>query len=136
MEKETPNPILIFDGVCHLCDTFVQWVLKYERQPTLTFVAGQSASGQKLLHSLGMQDLAANSVLLVRDGQVYNRSRAVFAILPYLTFPWRALVVFRIVPYRLADKIYDWVARHRYTWFGKRTACRIPDELTRGRFLP
>jgi len=135
MDTKNQPPIIIFDGVCHLCDWFVQWVLHHERAPVLNFVASQSANGQRLLHSLGMLQTAENSVLLIKDGQVYTKSRAVFAILPYLNLPWRAMLVFRYLPAVLTDKVYDFAARRRYAWFGQRPNCRIPDEQTQHRFF-
>jgi predicted DCC family thiol-disulfide oxidoreductase YuxK len=135
MEATTRNPILIYDGVCQLCDTFVQFVLKRERVPILTFVASQSESGQKLLRSFDMDNLAENSVLLIKKGKVYSKSRAIFELLPYLSFPWQILVVFKIIPTRLTDLVYDFVARNRYTFFGKRDVCRIPAEHHQKRFL-
>jgi predicted DCC family thiol-disulfide oxidoreductase YuxK len=135
MEKATQTPSLIYDGECRLCSTFVQFLLKYERHPILIFVAGQSESGQQLLRSFNIEKLAENSVLLVKKGKVYSKSRAVFEILPYLTFPWRILFVFKLIPTRLTDKLYDFVARNRYTFFGKREGCYLPDEHHRRRFL-
>jgi predicted DCC family thiol-disulfide oxidoreductase YuxK len=131
--------IVLFDGVCNLCDAFVQFVIDHDRVNRFVFASLQSAEGRALLGSVGAQDAVRegepDSVVLVEGGRAYVRSTAVLRIARGLGWPWRAAVVFFALPRPLRDAAYRFVARHRYRWFGKKEACRVPTPELRARFL-
>ena len=132
-----PNgrPILLFDGVCNLCDHSVQFVLDHDPRDVFRFASLQSEVGKALLGTCGLDPEALDSVVLVDDGVCYVRSEAAWRIATRLDAPWRWLAATRVIPRGLRDVVYDWVARNRYRWFGTREACRIPTPETRARFL-
>jgi predicted DCC family thiol-disulfide oxidoreductase YuxK len=135
MDKETQNPIIIFDGVCHMCDSFVQWVLRWERKPHFKFVAGQSDIGMQLLQKHGFTGDAMRTIVLLEHDEIYTQSTAVLRIIRHLQFPLNVLRVGLIFPAWLRDGIYTWIAKNRYRWFGKKEYCRIPNASQRQRFL-
>jgi predicted DCC family thiol-disulfide oxidoreductase YuxK len=128
------SPILLFDGVCNLCNAGVQFILKHESAPVLRFAAMQSESGQKMLEANGIIEFPSSMVLL--DGnKIHTRSAAVCQLANYLRRPWRWLRWAVLVPAPIRDWVYDWIARHRYGWFGKSEQCQVPSEADRARFI-
>jgi predicted DCC family thiol-disulfide oxidoreductase YuxK len=129
------GPVLLFDGVCVLCSGSVRFVLAHERDHEIRFATMQSRTGQALLrlHDLPVTDF--DSVVFVVDGRPLERSAAALAVARHLRAPWRWLRAAAIVPRPLRDRVYDWIARHRYRWFGRRESCMVPDAATRARFL-
>ena len=129
-------PILLFDGVCNLCNGAVNFVLDHERGTALRFGSLQSSAGLALLDRSGGRPRSLDTVVVIDDEHRYERSAAILRLARDLRWPWRALTVLWIVPRPLRDALYDWVAQHRYRWFGKQEACRIPSPELRSRFLP
>ena len=127
--------VLLFDGVCNLCNGIVRFVIERDPHARITFAPLQSAAAAKLLAGLpGRVDLP-DSVVLVEDGALYVRSTAALRVARHLEFPWFLARVFLVVPSPVRDWIYEWVARHRYGWFGKRDTCMVPTADVRARFL-
>jgi predicted DCC family thiol-disulfide oxidoreductase YuxK len=127
--------VILFDGVCNLCNGFVQFVIARDPAGRFQFAALQSDSARRLLARLDGFSGVRDSVVLVDGGRVYTRSSAVLRIARGLRFPWplaRALIV---VPRPLRDWVYDLVARHRYRWFGRKDVCMMPTTEMRARFL-
>jgi predicted DCC family thiol-disulfide oxidoreductase YuxK len=132
-----PRPVVIFDGVCNLCNRAVQFILDHDRRGRLLLTAGQSEAGQALLRAHGVEQRAQDTIFLF-DGQrqrIYDRSTAALRIARLLGFPWSLLSVFLVVPRLLRDPLYDLVARNRYRWFGRRESCRLPRPGEMDRFL-
>jgi len=129
------GPVLLFDGVCTLCDRSVQFVLDRDRAGVIQFASLQSAVGQRLTARCGIDTAAVDSLVFVDGGGCHVRSEAALRVAGYLTPPWRWGAVARVIPRGMRDRAYDWIARHRYRWFGTREACRIPTPEVRGRFL-
>jgi predicted DCC family thiol-disulfide oxidoreductase YuxK len=123
--------IVLFDGVCNLCNGAVQFILARDTEARFQFAALQSETARRLLGT----DISLESMALVEAGQVFRKSAAALRIARKLRFPWPLLYVFVVVPRPARDLIYDWVARHRYSWFGKRNQCWLPTPELRGRFL-
>ncbi|MBT3239616.1 MAG: DUF393 domain-containing protein [Chloroflexi bacterium] len=128
-------PLVLFDGVCNLCNATVVFLLRWEAQPVLKFANLQSDFGKKVLERYSLSSEAMDTVILVEDGQIYTRSKAAIKLLDYLKFPWQILKIFSIIPIALGDRIYNWIAHNRYTWFGKSDQCAIPSPLIQTRFL-
>ena len=140
-------PVVLFDGTCNFCDGAVHFVIDHERASTLKFAALQSEAGTALLDGSTTPENAKrlregvtgsgdpDSLVLVEDGKVYTHSTGAFRIARHLRSPWRWLATFWIVPRPIRDAVYRWFARHRYAWFGKTEACRVPTPEFRARFL-
>jgi predicted DCC family thiol-disulfide oxidoreductase YuxK len=127
-------PVLLFDGVCNLCNGFIQFLIRQDRKGILKFASLQSDAAAQLLQGHG--DLKKlTSVVLVEKGQVFQKSNAVLKLLNHLSWYWQWAQVFWIVPRFIRDGIYDWIARNRYQWFGKQDTCMIPTPELTARFL-
>jgi predicted DCC family thiol-disulfide oxidoreductase YuxK len=130
------KPILLFDGVCNLCNGFVQFLLKRDKRGALLFAPLQSASGQAYLERFGLPRAGFLSVVLVEGDRHSQRSTAGLRSLRALGWPWKAFYALILLPRPLRDLGYDLIARNRYRLFGKRDACMIPTPEIRARFLP
>lgn len=127
--------IILFDGVCNLCNGFVQFVVRRDATGHFHFASLQSAVGQQLLAEHHLPAPAEpDSIVLVAHGRAYTHSQAVLQILRHLP-GWRWLAALQVLPRRLRDAMYRWVARHRYRWFGRQEACMLPTPELRARFL-
>ncbi len=131
------RPLILFDGVCGLCDTSVQWILARDHQEQFLFATlqGETTAGLRERFPEIPSDLST-MVFVDRDaGHVYVRSRAIFQILKRLDQPYRAISYFRFLPAFLTDLGYRLVASLRYKIWGKLEACRVPTPDERARFL-
>lgn len=128
------SPILYFDGVCGLCNRFVDWMLARDRAHRFRFAPIQGETAAVRLPARYHTD--PSTLVLDTGGQLADRSTAVLRAVAGLGGPWRLLSALRLVPPPLRNAVYDWVATNRYAWFGKRAACRLPTAEERGSFLP
>jgi len=128
-------PILFFDGFCNLCNAAVQAVIKIDSKGQIRFANLQSEAAQSLLkpHTLSTTDL--DSVLLLASGKIFIKSDAILQVCSELGGYYNLVNTLRIVPKFMRDSLYDWVARNRYGWFGKRETCLVPTEELKNRFL-
>jgi len=129
------NPILLFDGVCHLCAGSVQFVIKRDPQQRFRFARLQSAVAQQLLTEHNATDNGLDSVVLIYQGELYRKSRAALRTALLLNRAWPVMGVFLLVPRFIADPVYDYIGRHRYQWFGKKDFCSLPESDQHWRFL-
>ncbi|RSK23903.1 thiol-disulfide oxidoreductase DCC family protein [Hymenobacter metallilatus] len=130
------SAIILFDGVCNLCNGFVQFVIRHDAAGRFRFAALQSVAGQALLqrHRLPTPP-EPDSVVLLMAGQAYTHSAAALGILQHLP-GWRWLArLGQMFPRPLRDAVYRLIARHRYRWFGRQDACWLPTPELRARFL-
>jgi predicted DCC family thiol-disulfide oxidoreductase YuxK len=132
------HAVILFDGVCNLCNRFVQMIISSDKQGFFKFAPLQSDAAAALLDKSNHQHYlksAPDSVLLIEDGRVYERSAAVLRIMRRLS-GFRVLAFFyRLMPPKLRDVIYNFIARKRYRWFGRKNACMAPDPDISQRFL-
>lgn len=133
--------VVLFDGVCALCDASVRWLIAVDARRVLHYAPLQGETGARVLARHPDADQSLSTVLYVRElgeasEQLFARSDAAFAILEDLGGVWRALSWARLIPRPLRDAAYGLVAKHRYRWFGKLDTCRLPREDDAGRFLP
>lgn len=131
----TEKPLLIFDGVCNLCNAWVDFVIRHDPQARIKFAASSSNIAKKYLHKSDNGDIFQNTVLLIDQGKQYERSDAVLKLIPHLGGIFWLLLPGYLLPRFIRNGIYDFIARNRYSWFGKRTQCRIPGPADRERFL-
>ncbi len=138
-----PAPVsatILFDGVCNLCNGFVQFLIRHDPHGRFRFAALQSEAGQTLLAAHGQPHLVAalaspDSIVLVEDHQVYTHSAAVLRIAQHLGGIWRLAAVGWLLPRSWRDALYRYVARNRYRWFGRQESCWLPTPELRSRFL-
>jgi predicted DCC family thiol-disulfide oxidoreductase YuxK len=128
-------PVVLFDGVCGLCNRFVDFALRHDRAGRLRFAALQSPAGRALLVAAGLAPDALDSVVLFHRGRAHRESAAALRVLALLGLPWSLAAAGLAVPRPLRDAVYRFVARRRYAWFGRRDACRVPTADERARFL-
>ena len=128
---------ILFDGVCNLCNGFVQFIIRHDPAGRFHFASLQSEAGRALIAAHGITAVAADpeSVLLVDQGKVYSHSTAVLRILRKLGGAWRLLYIGMVVPRFVRDATYRFVARNRYRWFGREDACMMPTPELAQRFL-
>ncbi len=136
----SPPTILLFDGVCNLCNAWVRFVIRHDpAPPRFRFAALQSEVGKRLLQAhapLGHPvDDTLDSVVMIDAGRMFVQSSAALRVLGKLGLPWSLLRALILVPRPLRDGVYRWVARHRYAWFGRRDSCMLPTPELRSRFL-
>lgn len=127
--------VLLFDGVCNLCNSSVQFILARDPKAKFRFASLQSDEGQELLQAFEDRPSDLSSVVLIEDGQLYARSDAALRVARQLSGGWPLLYAFIVLPRALRDAVYNWIARNRYRWFGKRDSCMIPSPELRSRFL-
>jgi predicted DCC family thiol-disulfide oxidoreductase YuxK len=128
------NPVILFDGVCNLCNGTVDFLLKRDKKKRFRFVSLQSEAGELIKQHFGLPEIP-DSVALISNGNIYVESEAALEIARMLPFPWNFAGIFRIVPLRWRNSIYRWIARNRYRWFGRKSTCRIPAPEER-RYFP
>jgi predicted DCC family thiol-disulfide oxidoreductase YuxK len=135
MKTETTHPILLFDGVCNLCNASVQFVLKRDTAGQFRFASLQSEAGQQLLGQFAKAPADFSTVVLIEKGQLFTKSDAALRVARRLPGLWPALYGFIFLPRFLRNGVYDWIARNRYRWFGKQEQCMLPRPEWKERFL-
>ncbi|MEJ6786174.1 MAG: DCC1-like thiol-disulfide oxidoreductase family protein [Bacteroidota bacterium] len=128
------NNIVLFDGVCNLCNRSVDFIIRNQKSHKLQFVSLQSDVGKSIVNKSGLDEIP-DSVMLYVDGKLLVRSDAALAISTYLKRPYVYGIIFKYVPKILRDSVYNLIAKNRYRWFGKKETCRVPSADERERFL-
>ncbi|MCO6149356.1 thiol-disulfide oxidoreductase DCC family protein [Flavobacterium sp. NRK1] len=128
--------IILFDGVCNLCDATVQYIIKHDKEDVFRFVALQSELGQEIIKHIGVDTSKTDSIILYEQGHAYYyKAEAALKIAGKLGGIYTLLSVFSIFPNWISNKIYDYVAKNRYKWYGKKDACMIPTPEIKSKFL-
>ncbi len=136
MEFPKDKKIILFDGVCNLCDSLVQFVIKHDDQDQFRFVALQSELGQQILMHVGINSKNIDTIVLYIPGKAYyTKSNAAIQIAKSLGGFFHLGTVFRILPSPLRNWVYDYVASKRYQWYGKKEVCMIPTAELASKFL-
>lgn len=127
--------LVIFDGVCNLCETSVNFIVSRDEKGIFRFVPSQSELGNILQKRYCINTNALDTVALIRDGEVFTESEAFVQIFAALDGPWRLLGLARWVPRPVRNRIYRNIAKRRYAWFGQKDECLIPTQELKSRFL-
>ena len=127
--------LVLFDGVCNLCNVFVDFIIRHRGSHAIYFASLQSPLGQKVLAHIGLPKTGWKTVVFLQDGEVIYESDAVFAILSLLKAPWSLLGKAVYLPAFLRQQLYQGIATNRYSWFGKRETCRLPNVAEKAFFL-
>lgn len=133
------KPIIVFDGVCVLCTVNARFVLKNDRSGRFRMAAMQDEAGAAIMRHAGLDPKDPTSFILLdpasEGGRIWMNSDAVLHMWSQLGWPWRAGVVFRLIPRLLRDPIYKMIARNRYKWFGQLDECWVPTPEQAARIL-
>ncbi len=126
--------VILFDGVCNLCNGAVQFIIKHDKKKQFVFASLQSAEANTILNDLHFS-ADGNSFILIERNIIYQRSTAALRVAKKLDGLLSLLYTFIIVPKFIRDGVYNFIANHRYKWFGKKNECMIPTQELRSRFL-
>jgi len=132
--QHTPT-IVLFDGVCNYCNGLVNFLLRQDRNRKLRFAALQSAAGKRVLASHGLSLDYLDSFVLIDKGRALTRSTAALILYNRLPWYWKWTQIFWVFPRFIRDAVYNFFARNRYRWFGKREQCMVPSPEVKQRFL-
>ena len=128
--------IILFDGVCNLCNSSVQFVIKRDKKDIFRYAALQSEIGQELVNQRQIDTSKVDSIILIEPGVAYyTKSDAALEIAQDLGGLWKLTAVFTWIPTSIRNSIYNLVAKNRYKWFGKQDACMIPTPELKAKFL-
>jgi predicted DCC family thiol-disulfide oxidoreductase YuxK len=129
------NEIILFDGVCNFCNSAVNFVIKRDRKSIIHFTPLQSNIGQQILKSHNLPIDKMESFIFIKKGKAYSKSTAALKVCKYLNGLWPLCYSFILIPKFIRDAVYNWIAKNRYKWFGKKKECMLPTADVRNRFL-
>lgn len=128
--------LILFDGVCNLCNSSVNYVIKHDKNDVFLFAPLQGETGIKIIEKFGLDTTQTDSIILYSEEKgIKIKSSAALAVASKLGFPRHLAVVFFIIPTFIRNWVYDYVARNRYKWYGKKDACMIPTPELKAKFL-
>ncbi len=127
--------IVLFDGVCNLCNNSIQFIIKRNKKQNLFYASLQSDAAQDILLQLQIKKFNLDSIILIENGILYQKSTAILKVCKHLNGGWRLCYGFIIIPKCIRDYSYSVIASNRYKWFGKSESCMVPTEKLKSRFL-
>lgn len=128
------DKIVLFDGVCNLCEYSIQFILKHDKSNSLQFASLQSTLGKQILEKYKYKQ-QLDGVIFIESSKLYSKSAAAFRIARYFGGYWNGLQYLSILPVFITDFFYDIISKYRYKWFGKKDTCLLPSKETSSRFL-
>ena len=131
----TEKPIIIFDGICNLCNSSVDFIIKRDHRKLFLFTPYQSDTAKEILKRFGIEQENISSICLVEEGKISVKSDAILSIVKRLSFPFSLGYLFIIVPRAVRDFLYHIVVKNRYLWFGRKETCRVSGKNDKDRFL-
>ncbi|AST07451.1 hypothetical protein AF2641_11495 [Anoxybacillus flavithermus] len=126
--------IVLFDGVCHFCSATVRFIIERDEKAYFRFASLQSEAGQALLKKYHIPQ-QLDSFILIDECTYYVKSTAALRVCKHLRGFWKYLYWLILIPFPIRDRVYDWIAKNRYRWFGKKDCCFVPTEDIKKRFL-
>lgn len=133
--EEIDKQVILFDGVCNLCSSVVQFVIKHDKKNVFQFASLQSGVGQSLLAKFNLPTNNFNSFILYKNKKIFTKSTAALMVAKELSGGWSLLYYFIVIPAFIRNPVYNVIADNRYRWFGKKEACWLPSPDLRARFL-
>ncbi|WP_076417960.1 thiol-disulfide oxidoreductase DCC family protein [Colwellia sp. UCD-KL20] len=127
--------VILFDGVCKLCNAWSQFIIKYDTQQLFKLCSVQSPEGQSILKHFNMPTDHFDTMLYVEGNQCFDKSDAFLNVIHKFGYPWRVLYVFKILPKPIRSWLYDRIALNRYALFGKYDTCMLPTQENESRYL-
>jgi predicted DCC family thiol-disulfide oxidoreductase YuxK len=135
MAPETPDDLILFDGVCNLCNALVQFVIRHDPNGEFHFAAIQSDIGRKIFQKYGLDPTDLQTFVFISDNRIFLRSSAAIAVVSRFGGAWRTCAIFWLIPRFVRDAVYSTIARNRYRWFGRKDTCMIPTPEIEKRFV-
>lgn len=132
--SDKAKKIILFDGVCNLCNGVVQFIIRHDKNDQFRFASLQGEEGRLYLSKFNITD-DLNSFVLIDQHKVYTRSTGALLVCRYLGSPFKYLYNLIVIPRLIRDAIYKLISQNRYRWFGKKAACMIPTPATKSKFL-
>ena len=132
---KTDKKIILFDGVCNLCNSSVTFVIQRDKKDLFRFAALQDPAGQELIKKHQIDTSKTDSIILIDGDRAYVKSTAALKVARHLGSGYPLLYGFMIIPYFIRNWVYDYVARNRYKWYGKKESCMIPTPELKSKFL-
>lgn len=129
------KPLILFDGVCNLCNNSVTFVIERDPSAYFQFAALQSEQAAERIAEFTDKTALPDSIVLIDEKGLHTRSTAALRVARHLSGIWPLLYVFAVIPAPIRDIVYDWIARNRYRWFGKEDSCMLPTPELQQRFL-
>ncbi|MGG0414224.1 thiol-disulfide oxidoreductase DCC family protein [Peribacillus simplex] len=129
------HPIIMFDGICNLCNHWIHFVINRDPNGTFKFLSLQSELARSIIASHNLNNKQLDSIILINKEQIFTESTAILHILIKLTGPIKTLILLWIIPKLIRDKGYRFIAKNRYRWFGKKSSCMIPTQDIKNRFI-
>lgn len=129
------NQVILFDGICNLCNSAINYVIRHDPDKKFHFATIQSEAGQKLLAAYGGDPKKMDTFWLLQQRKLYSRSTAALKVARQLKGPVKLIFVFVMIPVWIRNALYDWVAANRIHWFGRRESCRRPEKEIADRFI-
>ena len=126
---------VLFDGVCNFCNASINFIIDRDKKGIFKFAALQSEIGQEILRKYSLKQDTFDSIILEKEGEIYQKSDAALEIARNMDGLWKIFYIFKIIPSFLRNLVYDLIARNRYRIFGRTDACRIPTPELKARFL-
>lgn len=135
MKQLKNKHIVLFDGVCNLCNSSVQFIIKHDKKELFLFASQQSDAAKELLLQFPSKKNDLDSILYIENGILYHKSTAALKIARLLKFPINCLYICIILPLFIRDSVYNYISKNRYKWFGKKENCMIPTEKDKNKFI-
>ena len=133
---EDHKKIILFDGICNLCNSAVQYIIKRDKDDEFRFATLQGEIGQQLINERNIDTSKLDSIILIEPGiAYYSKSTAALKISQSFGGFWKMAYVLKLIPRQLRDIVYDWIARNRYGWYGKKEKCMVPTPELKAKFL-
>ena len=133
--SDSKQPVILFDGVCNLCNSAVQYVIKHDAEKQFLFASLQSNFGQRVLAKHHLSTANFSSFILLKNDKIYLKSTAALLVAKQLQGAISWLYLFRVIPAFIRNGVYNVIAKNRYKWFGKQDACWLPTQELKARFL-
>lgn len=133
--KKNKKMTVLFDGVCNFCNASINFVIDRDKKGIFKFAALQSDIGQEILKKYGLKQTNFDSIILEKEGKIYQKSDAALEIARNMDGLWKVFYIFKIIPSFLRNPVYNLIAKNRYRVFGRTDACRIPTPELKARFL-
>ncbi|MEO8398926.1 MAG: thiol-disulfide oxidoreductase DCC family protein [Ignavibacteriaceae bacterium] len=127
--------IILFDGCCNLCNFWVDFIIKKDKKNLFKFASLQSSPAEKFLSKFDLNREEYDSIILVKEENYFTKSTAALKIIKEFGNFWKIFYILILIPKFIRDFVYDFIAEHRFEWFGKRNICRIPTEKEKSKFL-
>jgi predicted DCC family thiol-disulfide oxidoreductase YuxK len=129
------KPVILFDGICNFCNAMVNFIIRQDKKNVFRFCALQSDSGKRLLEQYKINWKQTDSFVVIENGKAHQKSNAALKLYNRLPWYWKWTQLFWIVPKFIRDAVYNFIAKNRYSWFGKKEECMIPAKEVREKFL-